>query len=472
MGRGRRGLGWAVLGIVLGMSLPCQNASAQGTDTAPPLEGEAYVAADAAYKAFSQGDYTGSATSAAEAVELRPDVLRLRLLVIDSLVAAGDLARAELAIKSANTRFPSNGELDSRLANVRQRLAQQPASDAYKALEKGDAKAAIRAARSAVENAPDSMSYRLLLLNAQLADGNLADAITTATGAIKLDPGNYVPLVWRAYLYQMTGNRPQAVADFDAALRVPGLTEGEQKNIRLIAADAALASGDVRAVRELLSGYPATDPAVVTRLGDAEAAADKKATLKGDGKLMPMPVQTCRDTPYGSVCALEAPLVQSVATPIDKAAEGVEAANRAYQASRSRNYGLAIQEARKAVEASPEVAADRLLLINLMISAGRAAEAETEASRAIAEGHGTAEIYAQRGYARNTRHNLRGAMTDWEAALQRGLPPEQARNVRLSLADAALAEKDPQRALRALQRVPSSYDTAIRRAYALQALGR
>ena len=85
---------------------------------------------------------------------------------------------------------------------------------------------------------------------------------------------------------------------------------------------------------------------------------------------------------------------------------------------------------------------------------------------------GHCEIYAQRGYARNLQHISRGAMADWEIALQRGLPPDQARNVRLSLADAALAAKDPSRALRALQKLPVSYDTAIRRAYALQALDR
>ena len=248
------------------------------------------------------------------------------------------------------------------------------------------------------------MSYRLLLLSAQIADSNFNDAIATATGAIKLDPGNYVPLVWRAYLYQKLGNRAQAVSDLNAALATPNLTEIEKKNIRLIAADAALASGDFRAAQELLADYSKTDPAVVTRLGDADATAEKKATLKSDGKLMPMPVQICRDTPYGSVCSLEAPLVLSIAIPVipvDKEAESFEAAGKAYQASRARNYSLAIEEARKAVEASPETVANRLLLVNLMITAGRPADAEVAASRAIAQGQGTAEIYAQRGYARN-----------------------------------------------------------------------
>ena len=445
---------------------------AQVADSDRPLEGEAYSAAEEAYKTFSQGDYRKAAARAGEAVTLRPDILRLRLLLIDALVAAGDLTQAEQAATGAAETFASNQEIESRQSSIRQRLAQQPASEGYKALERGDPKAAVRAARSAVQYGPDAMSYRLLLLSAQLADNDFAGAIETATGAIKLDPGNYVPLVWRAYLYQRTGNRPQAVADFDVALAIPNLTDIERKNTRLIAADAALAAGDYRAARQLLEGYPKADPAVVLRLGDAEAVAGHKATLKGDAKGLPMPVQSCQDTPYGSVCSLEAPLVQSVVTPIDKAAEGYDAAGKAYEAARAKDYKLAVEEARKAIEDSPEVSANRLLLVNLLISAGRPAEAEQEATKVINLGNASGEIYAQRGYARNLQHNTRGAMADWETALQRGLSFEQSRNVRLSLADAALAAKDPLRALRALQNLPASYDTMIRKAYALQALGR
>jgi tetratricopeptide (TPR) repeat protein len=443
-----------------------------------PLEGESYTAADEAYKAFSQGDYQKAAARAAESVALRPDILRLHLLLIDALVAAGDLAQADKATAKASEIFAANQELESRQANIRQRLALQPAGEGYKALERGDTKAAIRAARSAVEYAPDVMSYRLLLLSAQLADNNFSDALTTATDAVALDPGNYVPLVWRGYIKQRLGRHADAVADFNAALAIPGLTDTAQKNIRLIFADAALASGDYAAALELLRNYSRTDPKVITRLTDAEGASERKGVLKNDGNYMPMPVQDCRTIASGVVCNLEAPSVQSILAPLppspaDKAAaESYEATERAYKAEKAKDYKLAIAEARKAVEISPEVLANRLLLVNLLMSAGRPAEAEAEATKIIAQGNASAEIYAQRGYARNLQHNGRGAMADWETALQRGLANDQSRNVRLSLADAALAAKQPLRALRAIQKLPTSYDTAIRKAYALQALER
>src|SRR5664279_1748844 len=186
----------AAMGALALAALLCQDASAQVAGSERPLEGESYSAADEAYKAFSQGDYQAAATRAAQSVALRPDMLRLHLLLIDALIAAGDLAQADKAATQASQIFASNAEINSRQANIRQRLALQPAGEGYKALERGDTKAAIRAARSAVEYGPDVMSYRLLLLSAQLADNSLSDAVATATEAIKLDPGNYVPLVW------------------------------------------------------------------------------------------------------------------------------------------------------------------------------------------------------------------------------------------------------------------------------------
>ncbi|KRQ94757.1 hypothetical protein CQ12_04310 [Bradyrhizobium jicamae] len=467
----------AALTALLLLAVLCSGASAQVAESGPPLEGDAYTAAETAYKAFGQGDYKASAASSAEAVALRPDLLRLHLLLIDSLIAAGDLTRAEQATKTASAAFTGSQELEGRQANIRQRLAQQPASEGYKALERRDAKAAVRAARSAVEYAPDSISYRLLLLSAQLADNDLPAALATATEAIARDRANYVPLVWRGYINQRLGKRADAVSDFNAALAIPGLTATQQKNIRLIAADAALASSDFNAAIELLGSYSRTDPKVITRLADAEGARQQRGTLPNNSNNMPTPVQECSTTVNGVVCELEAPAVLSTlipgASPEEKAAKEVfEAKERAYRAERDKDYSLAIVEARKAVQLEPEVAASRLLLVNILMAAGRPGEAEAEATKAIEAGHSSAEIHAQRGYARSKLRKFSGAMSDWETALKRGLPPTQAHDVRLALADAALASNDPMRALRALQKLSVSYETAIRKAYALQALGR
>lgn len=469
--RGRRRWRTALGGLALSLVLICQ-AGAQTPEVDRPLEGEAYSAADDAYKSFEREDYQTAMNRAAEAVALRPDILRLRLLLIDALIAAGNLALAQQAATSAMAAFPASQELESRQADIRQRLAQQPASEGYKALERGDTKTAIRAARKAIEFESEVMSYRLLLLAAQLADNSLSSALDTATEAIKLDPKSYVPVVWRAYINQKLGKRAQAVTDFDAALALPNLTDAEVKTIRLIAADAALAAGDFVGAQRLLAGYSRTDAQVIVRLADAEAAAAGAGTLTGDAKNLPAPSQDCRTTASGTVCRLEAPLVQSVVTPIDRVAESNKAGDRAYQAARNKDYAVAIREARTAVENNPEELANHLLLLNVLAAAGRATEVDAEATRLIASGSASAEVYAQRGYARKQLGDDRRAMSDWETALQKGLPRDQARGAGLALADTALAAKMPERALRALDRLPASYETALRRAYALQALGR
>src|SRR5882757_10650542 len=87
----------AAVGAFALIAVLCHGASAQMSDTDRPLEGDAYSAADEAYKAFGQGDYQTAASRAARSVTLRPDILRLHLLLIDALLAAGDIAQAEKA---------------------------------------------------------------------------------------------------------------------------------------------------------------------------------------------------------------------------------------------------------------------------------------------------------------------------------------------------------------------------------------
>lgn len=127
----------AALGVFVLAAVLCHGATAQVASSEHPLEGESYSAADEAYKAFNRGDYQAAATRAAQSVALRPDMLRLHLLLIDSLIAAGDLAQADKAATQASQIFASNVEIESRQANIRQRLALQPAGEGYKALERG-----------------------------------------------------------------------------------------------------------------------------------------------------------------------------------------------------------------------------------------------------------------------------------------------------------------------------------------------
>ena len=457
-------------------------APAQAPTDDPPLQGRTYRVADDAYSAFKAGDYSLAAAKARESIALRPDLLRLRLLLVDALVAGNDLPGARQTIDEAAKAFKGAPELASRQKDVGERLAQEPAQEAYKALQAGDAATAERQARVAVSDAPEVMSHRLLLLNSQLADNKLPEALQTATSASELEPKNYVPLVWRGYIDQRMGDRKSAVALFDAALLLPDLPETAKKTIALIAADAALTSNDPQTALGLLQRLPRYDPDVLPRLADAEGATANEGKLPDNPQDLPAPTQDCQTTPTGVVCDLNAPPPRNVlvanqdnAAPAislpDLAEPGVDAANRAYAAQRERKYSVAIAAAKEAIAAAPDNVSYRLLLVNLLATARRFHEAEAAATDALSLGKSRAELLAQRGFARNQQRNISGAMADWDAALAEGLPAAQVRNVRLTLADAALSAKQPERALSAIGSLSSGYDSNIRRAYALQALG-
>lgn len=438
-----------------------------------PLEGAAYVAADEAYKAYEAKSFALAANKAREAIAARPDLLRLRLLLIEALLAEARLADAKAAILDAQTRFEGSSDLKEKLevvaraeAQARQLAAQEPASDAYRALAAGNATAAIASARRAVERVPDSLSYRLLLLNALLAGKNERAALEEANAAVALDSGNYVPLVWRGYVQQKLGNRREAAADFAAALALPRNTDADRRNIRLIAADAALAAGDAAAADQLLRPL-ARDADVSSRADDASAALARRGTLPQQATELPAPVQDCPVKGDTVVCVLRpAPARSVLVAPPPESSP----ADLAYEAQRRKDYPAAIREARRAVADEPRNVAYRLLLVNLLSTTKQFAAAETAADEALSVNPGNAQLLAARGYARSQLKNLDGALADWQAASAAGLPRDQERNVRLSAADAALSANQPARALQVLGSAPAGYETAIRRAYAYEKL--
>ena len=78
-------------------------------------------------------------------------------------------------------------------------------------------------------------------MTALMLDGQLAAAEDAATDALRQDDENTVALVMRGYLRQRQGKTEEADADFDAALKQDWLDDSQRRNVRLIAADAALA---------------------------------------------------------------------------------------------------------------------------------------------------------------------------------------------------------------------------------------
>ena len=252
--------------------------------------------------------------------------------------------------------------------------------------------------------APDTASHRLLLMTALMLDGQLAAAEDAATDALRQDDENTVALVMRGYLRQRQGKTEEADADFDAALKQDWLDDSQRRNVRLIAADAALAGGQSARALALVEPLGAKDEAGADRVKRARSRPAVPATLTLAN--YPAPVQDCRDTPYGTSCEL---------LPSDAAGSGGPA-SLAYAAYARQDYQEAITQARKAAQQDPG-SKDLQRLLTTTLAAGNAAqmaEANQRMSEALAAQPDDPTLLMQRGYLHQRMRQP--ALRDFQAA--------------------------------------------------------
>jgi adsorption protein A len=145
--------------------------AAEETDV--PLSGPAYEMADAAYKSYAKGDYAKAAEQAREAVRLRPDIARLKQLLVQAEASQKSKQQAAVAAKAPAKAAPASNP------------AYTAADKAYKAYDKKDYAAAISNAQHAVRLAPSNAAYRTLLINAQLAAQRFDDADKSVDEALQ-----------------------------------------------------------------------------------------------------------------------------------------------------------------------------------------------------------------------------------------------------------------------------------------------
>ncbi len=154
-----------------------------------PLSGPAYRIATEAYAAFERRDYATAIDRAREAIRQRPDVGRLRVLLVRSLAAAGQTedalaearrdaddpaltpsAQAELRrIATTLVPPPSPTPPVAEAPPAAADRAYQAADAAYKAYDRRDYDLAVAKAREATSLAPDNAGYAKLLANALAA---------------------------------------------------------------------------------------------------------------------------------------------------------------------------------------------------------------------------------------------------------------------------------------------------------------
>lgn len=250
------------------------------------LSGPAWTLADRAYRSYEARDYRQAVESARGAVALRPDLPQLRVLLVNSLAAAGDLPGA---IAAADQAIAANVGVNE-LRSIRDRLASRIATPAagvdeaftaadagYKAFARKDYAAAVASGRRAVALAPGKPEYWLLLVNALAAAGRVAEAESAATEGLAANEGSAELRLQRGYLRQRLGRFGPAMDDLSRALREPGLAADKRRTARLSLADAALSAKQparALAVLQPLAGERGYD--VVARRGFALQALGRQ----------------------------------------------------------------------------------------------------------------------------------------------------------------------------------------------------
>ena len=91
-----------LLSTVIAVALATASVSVQAqADAQLPLSGAAYRIAEQAFAAYERGDYRAAYQQSTEAIRLRPDVVRLRLLQIYALQRLGRGAEAQQQARRA-----------------------------------------------------------------------------------------------------------------------------------------------------------------------------------------------------------------------------------------------------------------------------------------------------------------------------------------------------------------------------------
>ena len=386
--------------------------------TAPRQADAAYAFADKAYRASARGDHAAAVLAAREAVRRAPGNRAYRSLLVYELSETGQLEEADAVASQVppGTRAgQGDDELAARQKMVRQHIAFSHFDKASQAAAAGQAEAAAESARKAVEYAPELLPYRLQLVGLLLAAQKWPQAEQAANDALRDMGAQPALLVLRAHALQQLGQRPAAAADLDSALAGPALSASEQRNFRLIAADAALAANEPQKALDLV------EPAMTAPVVDEGMAARRTQALRSfrrsvvAGAMPPAwmtPRVVCAGSSFSASCEVwpgEAPPDPAYAV-----------ADAAYKAFGAQDYEAAVRKAREALQLSPGNSQYRLLLVNALVAGGELEQADQEATGFLAASGNDGEMLALRSRVRQRRGQDALAAQDAEEALRSG----------------------------------------------------
>lgn len=224
-----------LLSSVIALSLIGLGSASVHAQESLPLSGNAYRIAEQAFGAYDRGDYQQAYRTASEAVRLRPDVARLRLLQIYAAQKLGRtdearaLARRALADGITDPALPGLAAAAPRAAaagtNVRGATAARPtaaelayqrafplAAQAYEAFNSDRMEEAASKAEQAFRQQPQQGAWAILWVASLEAGGKLDEAQQAAATALSLGAPNRTDIL----AAQLRIKREQAVVPAQA----------------------------------------------------------------------------------------------------------------------------------------------------------------------------------------------------------------------------------------------------------------
>lgn len=414
---------------------------------ADALSGPALLAGQQAYKAYAAKDFAGTVRYANEAIALRPDLLRLRLLLIDAASAAGQDTDAWNADLAAVKRFGDNDDLRLRRSFIGSRLAPKASGASYAARKQGDYAQAATLARQAIAYAPDQVGYRIQLMDVLFAADDLPGVQAAASDAIAADDSEIMPLALRGYVLAAQGRVDEADADFAKAQQANDGTERNRRIARVIIADVWIAQGQPQRALDLLAPLKTngddTDPPIALRRGEARRSLAQAASATPVDPSR-RPVIDCVVDQFGASCDVYA------------ADPGFAAAREAAAAAAANDKTAAVGYAREAVKAAPDDPQHRVELINALSTAGDDRAAAREAQNLIDAGMLDAMPDMTAAYIAQRAGNNRVAYQRFSMADKAGTMPASA------LADAGYAAVDAHRNREAAQYFERAIDASAK----------
>lgn len=442
--------------------------------TTPPGKGitdtPGFVTAQGAFAAYREDNDKLAEELIRQALKINPGMASWHRLLFSVLERANKTEALEAAIKEATPLIGDDAALQALRASNKKKMAEPYAVNAIEALGAGRAKQAVEFAQQAVERSPATMTFRIVLIQALIAAGDTIGALSASNAAVKEDGNDPLARVLQAWLLAKENKSAESQQAFKALLSSDILTDSEELNYRLIAANASLSRGDAAFALEVLKTLDVARAPDVAAYRAIAGRMEQSPAMKRPA--LAAPSVLCQPTNYGVICSVffgAAGVWTGGAGETAAQKPGYEAANAAYQALSRKNYARAITLARQALNEAPGDANYRQLLLSALIGAGRYGEAEKIVGQLLAANPRDVGLLVQRGNLRLQAGQYAAAISDYQKALgNRGISSQQARNIRLSLADAALQARDPELAVATLKPLAgeASYAVQSRLGYA------